>query len=324
MDAGKPNPVEMSRKVCCMEVVVAEGLEKNFGAVRALRGLSLRVSDGVFGFIGVNGAGKTTTIRILVGVLRPSGGSASVLGYDCVKESLKIRQKIGVLHENPSFPKNNSGLEYLTFVAQLYGSSQAEAKRQSRSMLDEVGLSSSEKRPIGGYSAGMRQRLGLAQALVGNPELVILDEPTANLDPIGRSEMLSKIRELHTKKGVSFFISSHILPELQSVCDHIGIIDAGVILEQGEVQEVVEKHAGRVFKIMVSESKAFLDTIRESKLVEEFSTSQGAIWIKVNEPQLFHDYVMKVVREKGLHLSLFQHGDLEIAFRNIVKANKND
>lgn len=307
-----------------MEVIVAERLEKNFGAVRALRGLSLRVSDGVFGFIGVNGAGKTTTIRILVGVLRPSGGNASVLGFDCLRESLKVREKVGVLHENPSFPKNNSGLDYLTFVAQLYGSSQAEAKRQARNTLEEVGLSSSEKRLIGGYSAGMRQRLGLAQALVGDPELVILDEPTSNLDPIGRSEMLNKIRELHSEKGVNFFISSHILPELQSVCDHIGIINDGVILEQGEVQEVVEKHAGGVFKIAVAESKAFLDVIRESRLVEEFSTAQGAIWIKANEPQLFHDYVMKVVQEKGFHLSLFQHGDLETAFKNIVKADKND
>jgi len=307
-----------------MEVIVTEGLEKKFGAVRALRGLSLRVSDGIFGFIGINGAGKTTTIKILVGVLRPSRGNASVLGYDCAKESLRVRQKIGVLHENPSFPKNTSGLDYLTFVAQLYGSSQAEAKRQSRNTLEGVGLSSFEKRPIGDYSAGMRQRLGLAQALVGNPELVILDEPTANLDPIGRSEMLRKIRELRTDKGVSFLISSHILPELQSVCDHIGIIDDGVILEQGEVREVVEKHAGRVFKIVVSESKAFLDIIRGSKLVEEFNTAQGAIWIKTNEPQLFHDYVMKVIREKRFHLSLFQHGDLEIAFKNIMKADKND
>jgi ABC-2 type transport system ATP-binding protein len=134
--------------------------------------------------------------------------------------------------------------------------------------------------------------------------------------------MLRKIRELHTDKGVSFLISSHILPELQSVCDHIGVINNGVILEQGKVQEVVEKHAGRVFKIIVLESKAFLDIIRESKLVEEFSTVQGAIWIKAKEPKLFHDYVMKVVQEKVLHLSLFQHGDLEIAFKNIVKADE--
>jgi ABC-2 type transport system ATP-binding protein len=294
-----------------MEVIVAEGLLKNFGDVRALRGLSLRVSDGVFGFVGANGAGKTTTIKILVGSLSPSGGRASVLGYDCVKESLKIREKVGVL-------------DYLSFVAQLYGFSKDGAKEQARDVLKEVGLSSFEKRPINGYSAGMKQRLGLAQALVGDPELVILDEPTANLDPIGRSDMLGTIRRLYVDEGVNFFISSHVLPELQSVCDHIGIIDAGVLLEQGEVQEVVEKHAGRVFKIMVSDSKAFLDIIRESKLVEEFSTSQGVIWIKVNEPKLFQDYVMKVVQEKGFHLSLFQHGDLETAFKNIMKADKDD
>ena len=307
-----------------MDVIVAEGLLKNFGEVRALRGLNLRVSDGVFGFVGVNGAGKTTTIKILVGSLSPSGGRAAVLDYDCIKESLKIRQKVGVLHEKPSFPGNTSGMDYLSFVAQLYGFSKNDAREQARDVLEEVGLSSLEKRHISGYSAGMKQRLGLAQALVGDPELVILDEPTANLDPIGRSDLLSTIRRLHADEGMSFFISSHILPELQSVCDHIGIIDNGVVLEEGKVQEVVEKHAGGIFKIVVSESKAFLDAIRGSELVEEFSTAQGAIWIKTNEPKLFHDYVMKVIQEKGLHLSLFQHGDLETAFKNIVKANKND
>jgi len=146
-------------------------LEKNYGDIRALKGLNLRVSDGVFGFIGVNGAGKTTTIKILVGALRPDGGKAYVLGHDCVKESLMIRQKVGVLHEKPSFPKNTSGLDYLVFVAQLYGLPQNEAEKQSQNILVEVGLSSVAKRPTGSYSAGMKQRLGLAQALVGNQNL---------------------------------------------------------------------------------------------------------------------------------------------------------
>jgi len=307
-----------------MDLIAIEGLEKNFGAVKALRGLSLRVREGIFGLIGVNGAGKTTTIKILIGALNPDGGKASVLGYDCVKESLMIRQKIGVLHEKASFPRNTSGRDYLIFVAQLYGLSRDDAETQSRNVLKDVGLSAVERQSIGTYSAGMKQRLGLAQAFVGNPKLVILDEPTANLDPIGRADLLGTIRKLHVEKGVSFFISSHILPELQSVCDHIGIINNGVAVEHGEIQEIVQKHAGSVFKIIVSKPEAFLSLIRQSRFVEELHKAGDTIWIRASEPTLFHDYVMGIVQDKRLSLSLFQRGDLETAFKNIVGGNESD
>lgn len=305
-------------------IVVTERLEKNFGEVKALNGLNLRVSEGVFGLIGVNGAGKTTTIKILVGALRPDGGKALVFGYDCVKESLKIRQKMGVLHEKPSFPRNVSGLDYLIFVAELHGLSKGDAKRHSKQILEDLGLYEFAKRPIGGYSMGMKQRLGLAQALVGNPELVLLDEPAANLDPIGRSDLLNKIQKLHMDEGVNFLISSHILPELQTVCDHVGIIDNGVVLEQGEVQEIVQKHAGNIFKVIVSETKAFLDLIRQSELVEEFHTERNTIWIKAKEPIQFQNSLMETVHKKNLKLSLFQRGDLETALKNLLKDNKCD
>ncbi len=307
-----------------MEIVATEMLRKNFDTIRALNGLNLRVREGVFGFIGVNGAGKTTTIKILVGALNPDGGKACVLGYDCVNESLKIRQKIGILHEKPSFPRNISGLDYLIFVAQLYGLPQNDAKRHSRNILEELGLSTFAKRPIDGYSAGMKQRLGLAQALVGNPELVILDEPTSNLDPVGRGELLSNIRKLHVDKGVNFLISSHILPELQTVCDQVGIIHNGVVLEQGEVQEVVQKYAGHIFKVSVSEPKAFLDAIQQSGLVDEVHRVGDVIWIRAKEPTLFQSHVMEIVHQKKLSLSLFQRGDLESALKNLLEDNRDD
>jgi ABC-2 type transport system ATP-binding protein len=305
-----------------MEIITTEKLEKHYDDTRALRGLNLRVSNGIFGFIGVNGAGKTTTIKILVGALRPNGGKAYVLGYDCVKESLKIRQKIGVLHEKPSFPKNISGIDYLIFVGQLYELPRNEANRQSQSILEELSLSAAAKRPMGSYSAGMRQRLGLAQALVGNPELVILDEPTANLDPIGRRELLEIIRRLQADKGVNFFISSHILPELQTICDHIGVINKGILIEQGTVKEVVQKHAGHIFRIIVSDPKVLLDAFRKSDLVDEFHMVGDTLWVKSRKVTEFHDYVMEVIQRKKLQLSLFQQGDLESAFKNIVERDK--
>jgi len=307
-----------------MEVIIAEKLEKNFGDVRALRGLDLAVPEGVFGFVGVNGAGKTTTIKILLGALRPDSGAASVFGYDCAKESLKIRQKVGVLHEKPSFPKSTTGLDYLVFVAQLYGLPLIEAKNQSKRTLEEVGLFNVAKRPIGSFSAGMMQRLGLAQALVGNPDLIILDEPTANLDPIGRSDLLEMIRKLHADKNVDFLISSHILPELQTVCDHVGIINNGVMLVQGKAQEVVRKHAGHIFKVSVSEPETFLDLIQRSELVEETRRIGDIIWVKAKDATSFQNYVIEMAHRKKLGLSLFQRGDLESALKNLLEANKDD
>jgi ABC-2 type transport system ATP-binding protein len=307
-----------------MEIVATEMLQKDFGAVRALNGLSLRMSEGVFGFIGVNGAGKTTTIKILVGALNPDGGKARVLGYDCVDESLRIRKRIGVLHEKPSFPRNTSGLDYLIFVARLYGLSQNDAKKRSREIVEELGLSAFARRTIDSYSAGMKQRLGLAQALVSNPELVILDEPTSNLDPIGRGELLGNIRKLHMDKGVSFLISSHILPELQTVCDQVGVIHNGVMLEQGEIQQVVQKYAGRIFKVSVSKPDVFLNAIQQSGLVDKIRIVGDTIWISTKEPVMFQSRVMEIVHEKKLSLSLFQHGDLESALKNLLESDRND
>lgn len=198
---------------------------KRFGRVWALRGLDLSVPRGrVFGFIGPNGAGKTTTIRICLGLLRPDAGEVRLFG-EYPWNNPDVRALVGVLHEQMAFPEHLRVRRFLEHAARIYG---VEKPREAAaSVLKVVELDEAADRKISALSAGMRQRLGIAQALIHGPELVIADEPTANLDPLGRVEILNLIARLHKDEGVSFFISSHILPELARICDHIALIHEG-------------------------------------------------------------------------------------------------
>jgi len=182
---------------------------KSFGHVQALKGLDLEICRGVFGFVGPNGAGKTTTVKILLGLIKASKGSATVFGLDAWKESFSIRKRVGVLHEKPCFPGWVTGLEYLEYVCRLKGLE--EPRETALKELESFGLAGVADRKIGGYSAGMVQRLGLAQAFVGEPELVFLDEPTANLDPLGRAEFLEMAKQRCNDEDVSVVISAHAL-----------------------------------------------------------------------------------------------------------------
>lgn len=307
-----------------MSVVITENLVKNYGSVQALRGLNIRAKKGIFGFIGPNGSGKTTTIKILIGALRPDAGKAYILGHDCSTESLEIRRRIGVLHENPSYPKEMTGFDFLTFGGKLYGLSNNEAKSKARQLLETLGLKDAAERNIGGYSAGMKERLGLAQALMGEPELVLLDEPTANLDPIGRMELIEMIGRLHREEGMSFFISSHILPELQKVCDQIGIIHRGVMLEQGSLDEIARKYSGNTFKVLVSNPTILVEELQKLSFVEDASVEGNVVWVSVGKPEMLYDEVARITREKGLQLQMFQqaYGDLENLFKTILERTR--
>lgn len=307
-------------------VVITEELLKNYGDTQALRGLNLRARRGIFGFIGPNGAGKTTTIRILTGALKPSGGKAYVLGYDCVVESLKIRKKIGVLHEKPSYPKELTGYGFLLFVGKLYGLSGGEATLKARKMFRVFDLQDVASRPIGHYSAGMKQRLGLAQALMGNPELIILDEPTASLDPLERMELLERITRLHREEGASFLISSHILPELEKVCDQIGIIDNGIILEQGSISRIASKYFKNTFGITTSNVATLAEELEKLECVETMYTDRDTVWVNVSNPEKIRNEVARISRERGLQLQLFKqvHRDLGFLYKTILEKKVKD
>ena len=205
--------------------------------LRAVDRVSLTIMPGeVYGLIGPNGSGKSTTMKALLGLLRPTAGSCHVFG----KNSLKTdsRQEIGFLPENPYFYKHLNGEETLRFYAKLCGMRGKEVARRVDEMLELVSLQDARKRRIGGYSKGMLQRIGLAQALIHEPRLLILDEPTAGVDPVGSREIRDLIVQLR-ERGVTVFLCSHLLEQVQEVCDHVGIIFNGKIVKEGRLEDLI-------------------------------------------------------------------------------------
>ncbi|MGE5603180.1 MAG: ATP-binding cassette domain-containing protein [Nitrososphaerales archaeon] len=218
-------------------VIEATGLARRFGTVQALEGVNLHVPQGsIYGFLGPNGAGKTTTIRILLGLLRPQSGEVRLLGHPIPEERLRALRRVGTLVESPSLYPHLSGYENLELVRRMIDATPTQVQRA----LSIVGLDSPRDahRPVRGYSQGMRQRLGIAIALLPVPELLILDEPTNGLDPAGIREMRELIRRMPEQDGVTVFLSSHLLGEIEQLATHIGIIDRGHVIFEGVADEL--------------------------------------------------------------------------------------
>ena len=226
-----------------------EKLAKRFGAVRALHGLSMRVEPGmVYGFLGPNGAGKTTTLRILAGLARADQGQAWINNQPVAMHSLSQRMLLGVLPEEPAFYPWMTAREYLRdFVAPLYRLPADEAARRTKELLGLVGLTSAANRRIAGFSRGMRQRLGLAQALLHRPSVLLLDEPVSALDPAGRKEVLELIEGLQGQATI--LLSTHILSDVERVCDTVGIIDKGRLVIESDKQALLDRYALPVIEI---------------------------------------------------------------------------
>ena len=213
-----------------MPLVSARQLTKRYGQVLALDGLTLDVEPGIVGLVGANGAGKTTLLKILLGLLEPTAGSASVLDLDVARHGPQIRQFVGYLPEHDCLPPDQSATEFVAHMARISGLPAAAARERTAEVLRHVGLYEERYRPIGGYSTGMKQRVKLAQALVHDPRLLLLDEPTNGLDPAGRDEMLDLVRRTGTEFGIAVIVASHLLGEIERVCDFLLAIDAGRLL----------------------------------------------------------------------------------------------
>ena len=234
-----------------MAAIRTEGMTKAYGAVRALDGLTLTVEPGtVFGFLGPNGAGKTTTIRLLTGMARPTRGRAWVAGEE-ITDSGKVAARIGYLPEEPAFYRWMTPADLLDHVGRLFGLSSEERRSRTKELLELAGLSQVGKRRIGGFSRGMRQRLGLAQALVNRPEVLFLDEPVSALDPGGRKEVLDMIDYLRGQCTV--FMSTHILQDVERVCDAVGIIDRGKLVIEAPQAELLDRYTVPAFELECEE-----------------------------------------------------------------------
>jgi ABC-2 type transport system ATP-binding protein len=235
-------------------MIQIEDLHKHYGAVRALDGLNLHVEAGqVFGFLGPNGAGKTTTLRILTGLVHPTRGRASIAGLDASRQRQALTRLVGYLPEEPAFYPWWTPQEFLDYLGRLHRLPAPTRARRIRETLEQVGLHKVARRRIGGFSRGMRQRLGLAAALLHRPEVLLLDEPVSALDPLGRKEILELIGNLRGECTV--LMSTHILADVERICDTIGIIVQGRLLLQSPRAILLERYAQPLFE-MVSEEEA--------------------------------------------------------------------
>ena len=209
----------------------------------AVNQLSLQVNEGdIYGFLGPNGAGKTTTIRMLDGLLKPTAGEVLIQGKSVIRNEREIRKMIGVLPESHGYYNWMTGAEYLLFFAQLYGVSKSKQKERVEEVLRLVGMTSKANIPIGQYSRGMRQRIGIAKTIIHEPVLIFLDEPTLGLDPQGQRDIQMILHDLNKKHGVTIFITSHLLKEISEICNRVAIVKEGNLIEEDYLESLLNKY----------------------------------------------------------------------------------
>jgi len=221
------------------------GLRVGYGDFLALGGVTARVPEGAVGLLGPNGAGKSTLIKTLLGQIRPRAGAATVLGLDVVTRFLEIRQRVGYMPERDCLFPGLNGISAVAYAGRLVGMSAGDAKQRAHEVLNYVGIADERYRPVESYSAGMLQRIKLAQALVHDPGLLFLDEPTNGMDPRGRAEMLELIRDVSRNKGIHILLSSHLLPDVEAVCTEVVVLSKGEVLATGNIDAMRQGDAER-------------------------------------------------------------------------------
>ena len=221
-------------------LLVANKLTKHYKEVVALDDVSFEIQDGITGLLGENGAGKSTAIKIILGLIEPTSGGAEILGQDA-SEDIVVRSRLGYMPEHDCLPTNATASGFLTHMAEVSGLPPSQARSRAADTLRHVGLFEERYRSMGGYSTGMKQRVKLAQALVHDPAMVLLDEPTAGLDPAGREEMLDLVRKTHREFGISILFSSHLMADVERTCDRIVVLQGGKLIESGEVTQFTEE-----------------------------------------------------------------------------------
>jgi ABC-2 type transport system ATP-binding protein len=265
-------------------VIRTEGLVRRFGEETAVDGVDLSVAPGeIYGFLGPNGAGKTTTVRMLVTLLAPSAGRAEVAGYDIAQNPGEVRLRIGVALQEAALDARQTGNEILTLQGRLYGLRRGEIKRRLSELGELIDLGDALKRPVGGYSGGMKRRLDLATALVHNPDILFLDEPTTGLDPVSRMKVWEEVRRLNKELGVTIFLTTQYLEEADRLADRVGIIDSGRIVAEGTPEELKRSVGQDLVLVRVDErvggNDGVVERLRGLDSVERVDAHDGEITV---------------------------------------------
>ncbi len=311
-------------------VIETHALSKTYKNIQALRSLDLKVrQNSIFGFLGPNGAGKTTTIKLLLGLIRSSAGSATVFGMDTVKQSVEIRARIGYLPQEPHFYEYMTARQTLRFVASCFFEGPKKAiEERIDEMLEMVDLTSKANRPIMTFSGGERQRLGIAQAQVNYPDLLILDEPAASLDPLGRRDVLEVMSRL--RKYTTIFYSTHILDDVQKVSDTVVILDKGALVAQGPIEELLASSEGVVYIIHLrgeveAARKQVLAQPWVSGIIDGQHNGDSAWQVSVSDPQVAEVQLLKLLVNDSVVVTEFRRKqyELEDVFMQVIEGGSN-
>lgn len=281
-------------------MIDVQALRVGYAGTQVIKGLTLRIGEGSVGLLGPNGAGKSTLIKTLLGHLKPSGGGGTVLGLDIRRRFLDIRQRVGYMPERDCIFPGMNGVTSVTFAGQLVGMSRSDAKQRAHEVLNYVELADERYRPVDSYSAGMLQRIKLAQALVHDPKLLFLDEPTNGMDPRGRTEMLDLIRDVSTSKGIHVLLSSHLLPDVEEVCENVVVLAGGEVLETGNIEAMRERAGGRYVVRVKGDREAFGATLTAAGCSVE-PGPRGAMKVGLADGAST-DLLLKTARDQGIQI----------------------
>jgi ABC-2 type transport system ATP-binding protein len=313
-------------------VINTQGLGKSYNGVQALKSLDLKVpKNSIFGFLGPNGAGKTTAIKLLLGLTRPSSGGGAIFGQDIVQDSVEIRKRVGYLAQDPRFYEHMTARETLRFKARFYYRGPAsEIETRIAETLELVGLEDKADRPIKGFSGGERQRLGIAQAQINYPDLLILDEPAAALDPMGRRDVLEVMERL--QKYSTIFYSTHILDDVQRVSDAVAILNHGKLVALAPIEELLAGSQDTIYSLVIEGDAGLAQERVRSQTwvgdIEAFTESGVTTWkVAVTDEAAAKDQLLRLIlSDEQITVTNFglKTYELEEIFINIVEGDNHD
>ena len=317
-------------------IIELNGLTKCYGSVKAVDDLNLKIGKGeIFGLLGPNGAGKTTTILMMLGLTDPSAGTALVCGVNATTHPIDVKRRVGYMPDSVGFYDNMTALENLMYIARLNAIPEQEIEIRSRETMELVGLANEMDKKTAAYSRGMKQRLGLAEVLIRNPEVIILDEPTLGIDPSGVKEFLSFIRHLSRKQGLTVLLSSHHLHQVQQVCDRVGIFVEGKLLVEGTIETLSRNLFGEEsFTVVITVRESLNNSWEPMKELEQLAAirkiniSETSVEFSCTEdltPDIVRFFVEKGLNVTGVRKKEFGLDEIyEQYFENNLKKNISD
>ena len=289
-----------------MRAISVRDLVKKFGDLRAVDGISFDVRKGeIFGFLGPNGAGKTTTINILVTLMRPTSGEAYVAGYNVVEEPVKVRERIGIVFQDPSVDRNLTGWENLYIHGLIYGLRGEELRRRIEESLEFAELTKFKDVEVKNYSGGMIRRLEIARGLMHEPEILFLDEPTIGLDPQTRAKIWEYVERLRNEAGVTVFLTTHYIEEAERLCDRVAIIDHGRIVAIGSPDELKQGIGGDVIYVRTGDKSSLMklvEELQEDGMVLRYRELDGVLALSVNNASRVIPGVFEVANRMGIRI----------------------